>query len=1271
MMLGELAKSYAPAEAEAEVRAKWEASDAFHARPEGDLKPYCIVIPPPNVTAPLHLGHALNNTLQDCLIRYHRMRGCNTLWMPGTDHAGIATQTVVEKRLLQQGKKRVDLGRERFVATVQQWKDQYEATIIEQLKAMGCSCDWDRTRFTMDEMCANAVREAFFRLFKDGLIYRGKRLVNWDPVTLTALADDEVEMREVQGHMWYLRYPLAPPASPAQPASAGGVRAGVEYITVATTRPETMLGDTAVAMNPKDPRAEHLVGKQVRLPIVNRIIPIIADEHVVMPSDPDNPMAEYATGFLKVTPAHDPNDWDIGQRHDLPVINVLAPDATISTDHGWDDCSDEAQPLVGLARDEARQWIVQWFKDHDLLDDVRDYQHSVGHSYRSHVPIEPYLSDQWYVKVTDDRMTGEALRALSDEQYEGPKPSRSQAGGMHGRDARATGEGALPVPGGAGIKPQFSGTGILPVRRVVTEQLSIRRRNLPHWQIGGSTYFITFRTAKGDLDQTERQLIMDACLHWHGERWHVHLVTIMPDHVHLIVTPLRKDKETWHSLSDLLHSVKSFSANQISSHRGASGIIWQDEYFDRIIRNDDEFYEKFNYMIQNPVKAGLVESAEKYSFTYRPVDDLGPHGRDARATDGNGDAMHRQDACATESSGQEGDSELKFYPARYAKTFQAWHENLRDWCISRQLWWGHRIPVWRGAAIFGEAQELKRFEEQLDRWQVENRIATQGRELEWATYHGNEIPEATIFVCVRNPDDAEITKQLEQFGLRQDPDVLDTWFSSALWPISTMGWPEPKDYPETIGLLETFNPSSVLTTGRDIITLWVSRMVMFNRYFRNGTLPFRHVYIHPMIQDGHGQRMSKSLGNGVDPRDIIHTHGADALRYIFVQMATTTQDVRLPVDMLCPHCEHAFRPTQTKTPTGHRVSVPEPQCPNCSRKMVSAYGIASGLASPTDDTPLARTASQKFDLGRNFANKLWNAARFALGQMNGGTSGDVRLSELSLVDRWILARLYRIVRKIEAALAEYQFNVYADAMYEFIWGDFCDWYLEAIKPTVKDSSAQQQVLRTVLNAILRILHPICPFVTESLWPHVQATGDASLEGICLAPSEMLAEAAWPEIDAAVDDVHALADFSSLQALVESIRNIRGEHNVPPKKDIRLFATPTTIALIDRADRTVSALAGLSSVQTIDHRPPDALVFTFDGEEQALADVIEKVDPEMERDRLQRQITDLQKRREGLVNRLANPGYTDKAPAHLVDETRTQLATVEADLAAAAKAVEAL
>ncbi|MHC4218948.1 MAG: class I tRNA ligase family protein, partial [Planctomycetota bacterium] len=347
MIVAQLAKSYAPAVSESEVRARWDAAGAFHATPTDSGEPYCIVIPPPNVTAALHLGHAFDNTLQDVLIRYHRMRGFNTLWMPGTDHAGISTQTVVEKRL-PEGTGRTDLGREAFVARVQAWKDEYEATIIEQLKAMGCSCDWQRLRFTMDDMCARAVREAFFRLFADGLIYRGKRLVNWDPVTLTALADDEVEMEEVDGHMWYLRYPLV---------GADGNR-GDEFVTVATTRPETMLGDTAVAINPNDPRATELAGREVRLPIVDRVVPIVADDYVVRTNDADNPMAAFATGFLKVTPAHDPNDWEIGLRHGLPVINILAPDASISADHGWRDVEEpsaDAAGFLGLSREVARE----------------------------------------------------------------------------------------------------------------------------------------------------------------------------------------------------------------------------------------------------------------------------------------------------------------------------------------------------------------------------------------------------------------------------------------------------------------------------------------------------------------------------------------------------------------------------------------------------------------------------------------------------------------------------------------------------------------------------------------------------------------------------------------------------------------------------------------------------------------------------------------------------------------------------------------------------
>src|SRR3954464_11196851 len=398
-MSTQLSKTYDPTTVEAEALRVWNDENLFHAEPSDPGAPFSIVIPPPNVTAALHLGHALNNTLQDILTRYHRMLGDNTMWLPGTDHAGIATQSVVEKRVMQEeGKRRSDFKREEFVAKIQAWKDQYEQTITQQLKAMGCSCDWERQAFTMDEPRAKAVREAFFQLFKDGLIYRGKRLVNWDPVTQTALADDEVEMEEVDGHFYYLKYPLTD---------------GTGSVTVATTRPETMLGDTAVAVNPKDPRAAALKGKKVRLPIVNRIIPIIEDDYVVLPdASSDDAKAKYATGFLKVTPAHDPNDYEIGRRHNLPVINVMAPDGTISDRHGWSDKGD-ADFAIGLDRYEARRAIVEWFKKNHLLEEVKPYRHSVGHSYRSHVPIEPYLSDQWYVKVTDDRLAGAALRAMA------------------------------------------------------------------------------------------------------------------------------------------------------------------------------------------------------------------------------------------------------------------------------------------------------------------------------------------------------------------------------------------------------------------------------------------------------------------------------------------------------------------------------------------------------------------------------------------------------------------------------------------------------------------------------------------------------------------------------------------------------------------------------------------------------------------------------------------------------------------------------------------
>jgi len=1043
MMLADLAKSYAPAESEQEIRDRWENAGVFHAEPGDPGDPYCILIPPPNVTAALHLGHAFNNTLQDLLIRYHRMRGFNTLWMPGTDHAGIATQTVVEKRLAQQGIRRVDLGRDAFVEKVQAWKDEYQATILEQLKAIGCSCDWPRVRFTMDPMCTRAVREAFYRLFADGLIYRGKYLVNWDPVTLTALADDEVEMKEIDGHMWYLRYPLVPTGDAA--TDHPDDTAGDEFVVVATTRPETMLGDTAVAMNPRDPNATTLIGRNVRLPLVNRIVPIVADDHVVMPDEPDNPMAQYATGYLKVTPAHDPNDWEIGQRHGLAVINVMAPDATISRDHGWpaeefeSGQAAEVEPLLGLSREAARERVVQWFRQHDLLADVRDYRHSVGHSYRSHVPIEPYLSDQWYVRVTDQRLSGEALRALCDDQHEGPHPPRA------------------------------------------------------------------------------------------------------------------------------------------------------------------------------------------------------------------------------DGSPRTGDGDLRFFPARYARTFQSWHENLRDWCISRQLWWGHRIPIWTLQAPDGQTVDV-------DRWKA------------FETTHTGRVAGLYEDGCVRFCPAAEavdIERELEAAGFVQDPDVLDTWFSSALWPLSTMGWPGPDQTPQTAGLLDRFNPSSVLCTARDIITLWVSRMVMFNRYFRDGTLPFTQVYVHPMIQDGVGQRMSKSLGNGVDPRDIIHSHGTDALRFVLTQIATSTQDVRLPVDMLCPHCEQTFEPNQITNDAGYRVAAPTQVCPKCKGVMLSATAAALGDVKPDDQTPTARNSSRKFDLGRNFANKFWNATRFALAKLDGDEAislpGDA--GELSLIDRWIIGRLQHTLGVVEDAVAGYQFHQYAEAMYDFIWRDFCDWYLEAVKPTVGDDPSQRQVLRTVLNATVRMLHPICPFVTETLWPHIQAAGAPGLPGVTLdagSRPDLLATAPWPRVAGGIDE-QVSATVERIQTLTMAIRNLRAEHKVSPKKRIKLFAGGPTLALIESGGGIVQTMAGLSSVEAVhDGATPDGTIpLAIEGDQVFVGGLAEAVDVDAEQARLTRVCQEKEKAVVRYRSKLENKGYINKAPAAVVDQTREMLSEAEADLAASRKALQLL
>lgn len=1026
-----LPRSYTPLESERQVHARWRDAKLGHVEvPEPGTACYSIVIPPPNVTAALHLGHALNNTLQDILVRYHRMRGAATLWLPGTDHAGIATQTVVEKRLMQSGKRRTDMTRAAFVALTQEWKDEYEQVILGQLQELGASCDWDRTRFTMDPICTAAVRHAFFCLFEDGLIERGKRLVNWDPATQTALADDEVEMEEVAGHMWYLQYPLE---------DGGG------HVTVATTRPETMLGDTAVAMHPRDPRAAALRGKFITLPIVGRRIPIVEDEYVTMSGDGDDPKAQYSTGFLKVTPAHDPNDWKLGQTHGLDVINIMGPDASISDLHGWEDVSEAARPFVGLSREDARESIVQWFRENDLLEDIRAYSHSVGHSYRSHVPIEPWLSDQWYVRVTDDRLRGEALRAMSVDQVDGDPPAR---------------------------------------------------------------------------------------------------------------------------------------------------------------------------------------------------------------------------ACGSHAS----DGGIRFTPTRYARTYQQWHENLRDWCISRQLWWGHRIPVWTLECPLVDglpSQPLSPPPPGCDLPMCD--VADADLCVRLSVDDADGI--VRVLACV-NRDRDDLEQQLEAAGFSQDPDVLDTWFSSALWPMSTMGWPDATAFPDTEGVLDAFNPTNVLCTAREIITLWVSRMVMFNRYFLNGRLPFKEVYIHPMVQDGHGQKMSKSLGNGVDPRDIIHSHGTDALRFVMAQIATETQDVRLPVDTIDPHTGKTFTPEYISTDKGKLVAAPIQKSPDdASREMITVYGVYTG-ETPTDERPLAKNTSSRFDVGRNFANKVWNAARFAISRVE-SPEPVLDLAACTLADRWMLSRIAAASNAVGDAIEQYRFNPYVDAIYDIVWRDFCDWYLEAIKPTIGSDRRQQQVCATALDAILRLLHPLCPFVTEAIWPHVRPLGERGVPGLILPDSPLLALASWPEIDDSLRSETAEADTTRLQTLVADIRRARSDNDVPPKANIALLAPP---GLLDLASESAAVLGSMCRVDRVaprpDERPPGALAFALDGEE-VLLDLAGSIDVDAERTRLRAKADELSKKVASMQQRLSNDAYIQKAPPHLVEDTRSQLKQAEADLDATAAAIEAL
>lgn len=951
-------KGYEPREVEAAWSRRWLEAKVFAASDElPDARPrYVLPMPPPNVTGSLHMGHALFCTLEDILTRHYRMRGHCTLWQPGIDHAGIATQTVVERNLKREGLTRHDLGREKFIERVWQWKTESGGRIAEQQRVLGVSADWDRSKFTMDPDLCVAVTESFCRLYEEGLIYRDTRLVHWDCEAQTVLSNLEVDNEPSQGELFMFAYPVSE-------ADGGG------EIVVATTRPETMLGDTAVAVHPDDPRYHHLHGKLVQHPFVDRKIPIVCDAELV-------DMA-FGTGAVKVTPAHDFNDFATGKRHKLEEINILTLDGKMN---------DRCGTFAGMDRFVARKAVKKALDEQGLARGTKQHDLILPKSQRNGSVVEPMISTQWFVKM---------------------KP--------------------LAEPALAAVE------------------------------------------------------------------------------------------------------------------RGETVII----------------------------------------------------------------------------------------PEEWTKTYSHWMTNILDWCISRQLWWGHRIPAWHCADCGA--------------------------------------------VTVTRADEVSACSKCGSAKVAQDEDVLDTWFSSALWPVSTLGWPDPARFGMQGGL-DAWNPSAVLSTAREIITLWVSRMVMFNRHFLGGRLPFRHVFIHAMVQDGFGQKMSKSLGNGVDPRDIIATHGADAMRFTLVQMTTDTQDVRMPVDMLDPWSGETFTPETVTDSAGYVVAAPVQKSPkDPSRRMTSAYGASTGKATPGPDAPLARNTSARFDVGRNFANKVWNATRFALGslqQVPGDASIDPRARPL--VDRWIVARLAHALASYERAIAGYRFNEAADATYDFVWREVCDWYLESIKHTVRQDPAQQQVLRTVLDASMRLLHPQMPFITEQLWPAVQATGAAGLRGVRVPASDLCTRAAWPEVDAAAADAEALAAFTRVQQLVDAIRTLRGARQVPPKRRITLLAPAGVRALVSGSGGVVEALAGLEAVADLPaERPSGAVPLAFEGQELLLVNLVDAVDVGSERSRLERLVADKSRVIAGYESKLGNPGYVAKAPPKVVEETRAMLAQAKADVDAARRALDAL
>lgn len=858
-MTKELSTTYDPKQTETKLYEKWMEKGYFHAAIDPDKKPFTIVIPPPNITGQLHMGHALDNMLQDAIIRTKRMQGYSALWMPGTDHASIATEVKIVDALREEGISKEELGRDGFLERAWEWKAKYGGRIVEQLKKLGSSLDWQRERFTMDEGCSRAVREVFVRLYEKGLIYQGSRIINWCPDCMTALSDAEVEYEEQASHLWYMRYR----------AEDGG-----EGIVVATTRPETMLGDTAVAVNPADERYKDLIGKNVILPLLDKPIPVVADEYVDM---------EFGTGAVKITPAHDPNDYEVGVRHDLPIVRVMNDDGTMA---------DNAGRYAGLDRNEARRQIVADLEQLGAMVKIEDYTHNVGHCYRCHTVIEPIISKQWFVKMK-----------------------------------------------------------------------------------------------------------------------------------------------------------------------------------------------------------GLAEPAIK----------------------------------AVE------EGRIKFVPERFSKIYFNWLYNIRDWCISRQLWWGHRIPAYTCKKC--------------------------GR----------------LVVALNMPD---VCPDCGGMEFVQEEDVLDTWFSSGLWPFSTLGWPEQTSE------LEYFYPTDVLVTGYDIIFFWVARMIMFGLEIM-GEIPFHTVDIHGIVRDSEGRKMSKSLNNGIDPLEVIDKYGADALR----------------------------------------------------------FSLAMGV-SPGNDM---RFYWEKVEAARNFANKVWNASRFVMMNIKGEVQ-PVDERKLDIADQWILGKLNDAIRECTDNMEKYDLGLAAQKIYDFAWSEFCDWYIEMAKPRLYGEdedvkAATISVLVYVLKNTLKLLHPFMPFITEEIYTNLP---DAD---------ETIMLSAWPTVEFESGQQQAEM-MNGVMDMIRSIRNVRAEMNVPPSVKVKLTILTKYGDAISACAEYLKKLAYASEVQVITEKTqiPENSVSAVCAVGEAFMPLAELIDIEKEIQRLAKEA----EKNEGEIKRaqgkLANKGFTDKAPAHVVEEERSKLNT---------------